>query len=114
MEARHQCVRDDRHRDRGEDEGPQNDRDFVSRLLNPRLRTVSVGKTASQIISVSWCLDGGGAGVGRGVVRSVDMFVLLEVFGVGWRSWSASRAVPSTQTGDQEVRAPEREAATAS
>ena len=80
MEARHQCVRDDRHRDRGEDEGPQNDRDFVSRLLNPRLRTVSVGKTASQII---WCLDGGGAGVGRGVVRSVDMSYSLKCLRCG-------------------------------
>jgi len=50
-----------------------------------RLRTVSVGKTATQIISASWCVVGGPAGAATAGRWSgafsgmVDMVVLLRV-----------------------------------
>src|SRR5665647_1978491 len=42
---------------------------------------VRVGKTASQIISASWCLFGGGTWEDCGAGRSLDMVVLLDVGG---------------------------------
>jgi hypothetical protein len=47
----------------------------LSQPLSARLRTVSVGKTASQIIKASWCLVGGGVVARLGVV--VDMGTVL-------------------------------------
>ena len=62
------------HRDGGEDEGLADDRQVRERAAERRLRTVRVGKTASQIIRASWCLVGGGTARRHGVLRrSWDM-----------------------------------------
>src|SRR5665647_2186571 len=54
-----------------------------------RLRMVSVGKTASQIMSASWCLFGGGTGEDCGAGRLLDMVVLLDVGGTGLGSFGS-------------------------
>src|SRR4029077_16155806 len=51
-----------------------------SQLPSNRFRTVKVGKTASQIMTASWCLVGGPTG--RALLLTLDM-VLLGLVGVG-------------------------------
>src|SRR4029077_11536426 len=51
-----------------------------SQLPSNRFRTVKVGKTASQIMTASWCLGGGPTG--RALLLTLDM-VLPGLVGVG-------------------------------
>src|SRR5215213_3616767 len=57
----------------------------ASQSPKARLSTVSVGKTASQIINASWCLVGGPTGAGRVVLgmRDIGSPWVPEVVGRG-------------------------------
>src|SRR3954447_2798380 len=53
----------------------------ASRSPRRRLSRVRVGNTATQIISASWCLVGGGSGLVRWTAWTLDMGELLSVDG---------------------------------
>src|SRR6266545_2689381 len=67
-------------------------RSFIA-LRSARFSSRRVGKTATQIMSASWCLDGGGTGARCGVGRWSDMAgELLGSDGPGeWRLAEAAR-----------------------